>query len=142
MIDDSNKPDDKKLKSNSSSGATEDEEEYRKLLAALLKKMEILDAVGERLTRLEAGQEAILHHRAPEILRNRKEGPMETTRFHKLDFPTFDGGSDPLPFLSHCEHYFCSQRTAEEERVWLAAFHLQGLAQQWYMRLQHEGTPT
>jgi hypothetical protein len=32
---------------------------------------------------------------------------MGHTRFHKLDFPTFDGGGDPLPFLNRCEHYFC-----------------------------------
>jgi hypothetical protein len=31
----------------------------------------------------------------------------------------------------------------EEERVWLAAFHLQGAAHQWYMCLERdEGTPT
>jgi hypothetical protein len=47
---------------------------------------------------------------------------MGTTRFHKLDFPTFDGGGDPLLFLNRCEHYFRGQRTVEEERVWLAAF--------------------
>jgi hypothetical protein len=30
----------------------------------------------------------------------------------------------------------------EEEKVWLAAFHLQGAAQQWYMWLERdEGTP-
>jgi hypothetical protein len=67
---------------------------------------------------------------------------MGNTRFHKLDFPTFDSGGDPLPFLNRCEHYFWGQRTLEEERVWLAAFHLQGAAQQWYMRLERdEGTP-
>jgi hypothetical protein len=31
----------------------------------------------------------------------------------------------------------------EEEKVWLAAFHLQGAAQQWYMRLERDdGTPS
>ncbi|WVZ81316.1 hypothetical protein U9M48_028706 [Paspalum notatum var. saurae] len=34
------------------------------------------------------------------------------------------------------------QRTLEEEKVWLASFHLEGVAQQWYMHLQQEeGTP-
>jgi hypothetical protein len=67
---------------------------------------------------------------------------MGHTRFHKLDFPTFDGGGDPLLFLNRCEHYFRGQHTVEE-RVWLAAFHLQGVTQQWYIRLDHdEGTPT
>jgi hypothetical protein len=112
------------------------------MMVALLKKMEVLEAVGELLTKLEAGQREILHARAPEVLNLRKDGPMGTTRFHKLDFPTFDGGGDPLPFLNRCEHYFRGQRTLEEKKVWLAAFHLQGAAQQWYMRLERdEGTP-
>jgi hypothetical protein len=55
---------------------------------------------------------------------------MGNTRFHKLGFPTFNGIGDPLPFLNRCEHYFRGQCTLEEERVWLAAFHLQGAAQQ------------
>jgi hypothetical protein len=54
---------------------------------------------------------------------------MGNTRFHKLDFPMFNGIGDPLPFL-RCEHYFRGQCTLEEERVWLAAFHLQGATQQ------------
>jgi hypothetical protein len=126
------------------SGEKEDEEEYRELMVVLLKKMENLDTVGDRLSRLEAGQQEILHAHAPEVLKLRKEGPVASTRFQKLDFPTFDGGGgDPLPFLNHCEHYFRGQRTVEEEKVWLAAFHLQGVAQQWYMRLEHdEETPS
>jgi hypothetical protein len=137
MVDDADKK-----KGMESSGATETEEEYRQMMIALLKKMEVLDAVGERLTKLEAGQREILHARAPEVLNLRKDGPMGTTCFHKLDFPTFDGGGDPLPFLNRCEQYFRGQRTLEEEKVWLAAFHLQGAAQQWYMWLERdEGTP-
>jgi hypothetical protein len=101
MVDDADKK-----KGVESSGATETEEEYRQMMIALLKKMEVLDAVGERLTKLEAGQREILHARAPEVLNLRKDGPMGTTCFHKLDFPTFDGGGDPLPFLNRCEQYF------------------------------------
>jgi hypothetical protein len=144
MGNDSKKPDDKKLKGTSRSGDTKDEdEEYCLMLAVLLKKMEILDTVGERLTRLEAGRQELLHHWVPEVLQLCKEGPMSHTRVHKLDFPTFDGGGDPLPLLNRCEHYFRGQRTVEEERVWLAAFHLQGAAHQWYMCLERdEGTPT
>jgi hypothetical protein len=137
MVDDADKN-----KGVEASGAKATEEEYRQLMIALLKKMELLETVGERLTKLEAGQHEILHARAPEVLNLRKEGPMGHTRFHKLDFPTFDGGGDPLPFLNRCEHYFRGQRTVEEEKVWLAAHHLHGAAQQWYMRLERdEGTP-
>lgn len=27
-------------------------------------------------------------------------------RYHKLDFPKFDGHGDPLPFLNRCEQFF------------------------------------
>jgi hypothetical protein len=124
------------------SGAKADDEELRQLMVGLLKKMETLDTIGERLTRLKAGQHEILRARTPEMLNLRKDGPMGQMRFHKIDFPTYDGGGNPLPFLNRCEHYFCGQRTIEEEKVWLAVMHLQGTAQQWYMRLeQDEGTP-
>jgi hypothetical protein len=113
-----------------------DEDNTKRLMEA------ILETVGTRLDRLEAGQQNLLRTRAPDLLYLRKEGPMGSTRFHKIDFPTFDGGGDPLPFLNRCEHYFRGRRTLEEERVWLAAFHLQGPAQQWYMWLERdEGTP-
>jgi hypothetical protein len=36
-------------------------------------------------------------------------------RFQKLDFPKFDGKSDPLAFLNRCESYFHQQRIATEE---------------------------
>jgi hypothetical protein len=48
------------------SGAKADDEELRQLMVGLLKKMETLDTVGERLTRLEAGQQEILRARALE----------------------------------------------------------------------------
>jgi hypothetical protein len=83
-------------KSLGTSGTKEDEE-YRKLMVALLKKMELLDTVGERLSRLESSQQEILYGRAPEVLKLRKEGPVSSTRFHKLGFPTFDMAEIPCP---------------------------------------------
>jgi hypothetical protein len=112
MVHDSIKPDDKKLKSTASSGTTEDEEEYRKLLAALLKKMEILDTVGERLTRLEVGQEAILHHRAPEILQNRKEGPMEPRASTSLTSPRSTAAA------THCRSSTAVNTTSAASEPW------------------------
>ena len=46
-------------------------------------------------------------------------------RFQKLDFPCYDGKSDPLIFLNRCESYFHQQRIMEEEKVWMASFNLQ-----------------
>jgi hypothetical protein len=36
-------------------------------------------------------------------------------RFQKLDFPKFDGKSDPLEFINRCESFFHQQRIVEEE---------------------------
>jgi len=68
---------------------------------------------------------------------------MGQARFHKLDFPKFDGTGDPLPFISKCEHYFRGQRTMEEEKVWLAALNLNNAASEWYILVEKdEGTPS
>lgn len=64
-------------------------------------------------------------------------------RFQKLDFPRYDGKSDPMLFINKCESYFTQQRTMAEERVWMASYHLEDVAQLWYIQLQEdEGTPT
>jgi hypothetical protein len=42
-------------------------------MLALLKKMDVLEEVERRLTRLEAGQQEILHARGPEVLQLRKD---------------------------------------------------------------------
>lgn len=50
-------------------------------------------------------------------------------RFQKMDFPKFDGKSDPLAFLNRCESYFHQQRISVEEQVWMASYNLEGGAQ-------------
>jgi hypothetical protein len=52
-----------------------------------------------------------------------------------LDFPKFDGKSDPLAFLNRCESYFHQQRIATEEQVWMASYNLEGGAQMWYIQV-------
>jgi hypothetical protein len=75
----------------------------------------------------------------------RMEPPREQDRpprFQKLDFPRFDGKSDPRLFINKCESYF-RQRTMAEERVWMATYNLEGVAQEWFMQLQEdEGMPS
>jgi hypothetical protein len=59
-----------------------------------------------------------------------------------MDFPRYDGKSDPLIFINRCESYFHQQRTMAEEKVWMAAYNLEDVAQLWYIQLQEdEGTP-
>ena len=63
-------------------------------------------------------------------------------RFQKLDFPRYDGKTDPLLFIIRCESYFRQQRTMPEEKVWMASYNLEDIAQFWFMQLQEdEGTP-
>lgn len=56
-------------------------------------------------------------------------------KFTKLDFPRFNGLEDPLGWLNHCQHFFRHQSTPEEEKVSLASYRLEGIAQLWYMQL-------
>lgn len=64
-------------------------------------------------------------------------------RYHKLEFPTFDGTEDPLSWINRCEQFFRGQRTEESDKVWLASYHLTNIAQQWYFQLERdEGQPT
>jgi hypothetical protein len=76
---------------------------------------------------------------------NRADGqhhPDRLPRFQKLDFPRYDGKTDPLMFINRCESYFRQQRTMPEEKVWMASYNLEDVAQHWFLQLQEdEGTP-
>jgi hypothetical protein len=56
----------------------------------------------------------------------------------KLNFPSFDGESDPLSWLTKCASYFRDMRTMEEEKVWMAALHLEGATAEWYYTLERD----
>ena len=47
-------------------------------------------------------------------------------RFHKLEFPIFDGSEDVLPWLTRVEQFFDGQGTPESGKVWLESYHLTG----------------
>jgi len=53
------------------------------------------------------------------------------TRFSQIDFPHFSS-EDPMRWIYKVEKFFRYQRTAANERVVLASFHLQDDALQWY----------
>jgi hypothetical protein len=59
--------------------------------------------------------------------------------FHqpKLNFPRYDGESDPLPWLNRCE-FFRRTRTMATEQVWMASLHMDGIAAEWYYALERE----
>jgi len=75
----------------------------------------------------------------------RQDGPRDLDRppkFQKLEFPRYDGKTDPILFVNKCESYFRQQHTMAEERVWMASYALEDVAQLWYDQLQEdEGTP-
>jgi hypothetical protein len=53
------------------------------------------------------------------------------------------GTEDPLHWIHKCEQFFRAQQTSKKDRVWLATYHLEGVAQQWYYMLkQNMGSPT
>jgi hypothetical protein len=64
--------------------------------------------------------------------------PPHTPRFYNLEMSLFDGKEDPLGWLNRCEQYFRGQRTVEEDKVWLASYHLTGATKQWYNLLERE----
>ena len=59
-------------------------------------------------------------------------------KYHKLVFPLFDGKEDPLGWLNKCEQFFNGHQTRHADRVWLASYHLTGVAQQWYLVLESD----
>ena len=61
----------------------------------------------------------------------------------KWDFPRFDGSVDPMLFINKCESYFRHHRTLGEERVRMASYHLDDVAQLWYSQLEEDdGAPS
>ena len=57
-------------------------------------------------------------------------------RLYKIDFPLFDGASDPRPWLTRCNLFFLGQRTPESDKTWLASYHLTDVAALWYGHLE------
>jgi hypothetical protein len=63
---------------------------------------------------------------------NRTESGNSFPKVAKLNFPKFDGSEDPTSWVCRAEQFFEFQGTAEEDKVGLAAYHLEGEAQLWY----------
>jgi hypothetical protein len=60
----------------------------------------------------------------------------------KWDFPRYDGTTDPMLFLNKCDAYFRQHRTTPEEKVRIASYHLDEVAQLWFNQVQEDdGTP-
>jgi hypothetical protein len=49
-------------------------------------------------------------------------------KYHKISFETYDGKEDLLGWLNNCEQFFRGQLTREVVKVWMASYHLKGVA--------------
>lgn len=58
--------------------------------------------------------------------------------FSRLDFPRYDGQSDPLGQKNLCEFYFIHHKTANLENVGIASFHLKGDELLWFLKVKHD----
>ena len=110
--------------------------------------MVLLKSLTTEMTSLKADMAAMKEKSASSSTSGaggRPEGTRDLDRpprFQKLDFPRYVGKTDPLLFINKCESYFRQQRTMVEERVWMASYNLEDVAQLWYIQLQEdEGTP-
>jgi len=110
-------------------------------LAATLKSLQTsVDANSQVIKRLSEERSSWSSSSKSETSEHHQDRP---PRFQKLDFPRYDGKSDPLIFINRCESYFHQQRIMEEEKVWMASYNLEEGAQMWYIQVQEdEGIPS
>jgi hypothetical protein len=55
----------------------------------------------------------------------------------------YDGTEDPLPWLNHCEQFFCIQGTDDVGKVFLASFYMMGDVTQWFTLVKpNRSTPS
>ncbi|KAF2310230.1 hypothetical protein GH714_007321 [Hevea brasiliensis] len=66
-----------------------------------------------------------------------KEGgqPIFASKLAKIEFPKFSG-DDPTEWMAKVEQFFDYQKTIPTEKVYLASYHLQGEANQWWRWMQ------
>ena len=110
-------------------------------LAEVVKSLQAtVEANAKAIASLAADRSSSSGSKAPMSGEHHNHRP---PKFQKMDFPRYDGKTDPLIFLNRCESYFHQQRIMEEERVWMASYNLEEGAQLWYMQVQQdEGTPS
>lgn len=54
---------------------------------------------------------------------------------HRIDFPRFTEGDDPLAWIFKAEQYFSFYNTPANHRVLTASFHMDGEVLQWFRLL-------
>ena len=85
---------------------------------------------------LERGESSATKEKGPfqmagENSSGHSNGSKRSGGFAKLDFPCYSG-DDPTVWLDRVVQYFDYKQTSEDQRVSLAAFHLESEANQWW----------
>jgi hypothetical protein len=83
-----------------------------------------VEANAKAIQALSTDQLSSAGHRQPTGEHHNNRSP----RFQKMNFPCYDGKSDPLIFINRCESYFHQQRTMAAEKVWMASYNLEDVA--------------
>jgi hypothetical protein len=97
--------------------------------------MEMLKSITTAMKTMKADMKAMKEKSASSAdsgAGGRPEGPRDLDRppkFQELDFPRYDGKTNPMLFINKCESYFRQQRTLAEECVWMASYNLEVIAQ-------------
>jgi hypothetical protein len=78
------------------------------------------------------------HHHRPHGMASESDAVDDhlPASIHKIEFPKFDGTSDPMAWLNRYECYFTLRGTPEHQHVQYASFY-----QPWYHRLELNGGP-
>jgi hypothetical protein len=91
-----------------------------------------------------AAKENESFHMSGENSSGHSNGSKGSRGFAKLDFPRYSG-DDPTVWLDRVVQYFDYKQTSDEQRVSLAAFHLESEANQWWQWMKkvykEEGLP-
>jgi hypothetical protein len=53
-------------------------------------------------------------------------------KLSKMDFPKYNRIDDPTSWICRVEQFFDFQRIKEEDKLPMAAYHLEGESQMWY----------
>lgn len=61
-------------------------------------------------------------------------------RYVKMELPRYDGLTDPLGWLIHCEYFFRHHHTLDREKIGIASFHLESDAQLWFLKWERDNS--
>lgn len=65
-----------------------------------------------------------------------QDNSMFVPKYTRLDYPCYNGKSDPLAWVNSCKHFFEHQHTHNTKKVGLSSFQLEDKAQLWFRKLK------